>query len=83
MCRELHSAKFQEKDQADVYPDLIADRILGVGVINPNDVQLLCPLHRMERMVLGPSCDPLTEGTQMEEVMVRWYYRLPVNPETQ
>ncbi|XP_048391166.1 protein O-GlcNAcase isoform X2 [Stegostoma tigrinum] len=29
MCRELHSAKFQEKDQANVYPDLIGDRFLG------------------------------------------------------
>ncbi|XP_072433853.1 protein O-GlcNAcase isoform X2 [Chiloscyllium punctatum] len=29
MCRELHSAKFLEKDQANVYPDLIGDRFLG------------------------------------------------------
>ncbi|XP_043548266.1 protein O-GlcNAcase isoform X3 [Chiloscyllium plagiosum] len=29
MCRELHSVKFLEKDQANVYPDLIGDRFLG------------------------------------------------------
>ncbi|XP_041054003.1 protein O-GlcNAcase isoform X2 [Carcharodon carcharias] len=29
MCREMHNAKSQEKDQADVYPDLIGDRYLG------------------------------------------------------